>query len=155
MAAETQHALHAPRVLRARLSPQSLNVTERYPVFAGLMVTSVGQIKFSGSFSKTAAPSGGYVTSDTITLTVPGGNSGQIDLAGGIVVGTIGAVQYSKNGAAFTEWLGTVTFANGDTVRIRAGGGGGSGMTSGESIEFTLTDVTRNIVSSIYTLAAP
>lgn len=111
-------------------------------------------IAFSGSFSKTAAASGGYVTSDTITITVPGGNSGGITYQETSVVGVVGGFEYSKNGGAFTAWLGTVTFASGDTLAVRAGGGGGGSMTSGEQYNFTLTDVTRNIVSSTYSLTA-
>lgn len=113
-------------------------------------------ITFSGSFSKTAAPSGGYVTSDTITVTVPVGNSGTLRVNYGTPTGTIGGIEYSKNGGGFASWAdgGTVVFANNDTLALRAGGGGGAAMTAGESQPFTLTDTTRNITSSTYTLTA-
>lgn len=113
-------------------------------------------IQFSGSFSKTAAPSGGYVTSDTITLTVPPGNSGQLTITYGATVGTVSGIEYNKNGAGFVAWTdgASVTFANSDTLAIRAGGGGGGAITAGESQAFTLIDNTRSVTSSTYTLTA-
>lgn len=122
--------------------------------FSALNVPS--PIQFSGSFSKTAAPSGGYVTSDTITLTVPPGNSGQLTITYGTTVGTVGGIDYNKNGAGFVSWAdGAVfTFANGDTLAIRAGGGGGGAITAGESQAFTLRDNTRGVTSATYTLTA-
>ena len=111
-------------------------------------------ITFSGSFTKTAAPSGGYVTSDTITLTVPAGNSGSLRIAYGTTVGTIAGLEYSKNAAGFVAWTDAsdVTFANGDTLAIRAGGAGGGAIIAGESQAFTLNDNTRSITSSSYTI---
>lgn len=126
--------------------------------FAGVMVPGVGPIGFSGSFSKSAAPSGGYVTSDTITVSVPGGNTGELLVAYGTTVGVVEGLESSVNGAGFVSFpdSGTITLANGDTLAIRAGGGGGGSIVSGESQEFSLRDVTRgNLVLGTYTLAAP
>lgn len=124
--------------------------------FAGVLTTSIGIIGFSGSFTKTAAPSGGYVTSDTITVTVPGGNAGQLRVNYGTTVGTVSGLEYSKNGGAFTSWTDatSITLANGDTLAVRAGGGGGGAITAGESQAFTLTDTTRSFTTSTYTITA-
>lgn len=126
-------------------------------MFFAAVTMGVGIIGFSGSFSKSAAPSGGYVTSDTITVTVPGGNSGQLRVNYGTTVGTITGLEYNKNGAGFLAWADstTITCAHNDTLIIRAGGGGGGAISAGESQAFTLTDTTRNFTTSTYTIAAP
>lgn len=104
----------------------------------------------SGSLSKTAAPSGGIVTSDTVTVTVPGGNGGGITFGSFSTTGSV-TTQYSKNGAAFGAIVdgGGDAFASGDTLAVR-----GTGMTAGEAWTFTLTDNTSSSVIGTYTITA-
>lgn len=116
--------------------------------FAFVGVAAGGRVtpcELSGSLSKTAAPSGGFVTSDTVTITVPGGNSGALTFASYILSGTMDdpPLQYSKNGGAWTALAeGTgITFASGDTLAVRAGGTVAA-ITAGESLQFSLIDQT-------------
>lgn len=106
---------------------------------------------FSSSFSKTAAPSGGAVTSDTVTITVPPGNSGSVTFFGYSFSGALTDTQYSKNGGAFTSVADStsVVFADGDTIALR-----GTGMTAGESWSFGLSDGTTGKVIGSYTITA-
>ncbi|MEQ1492999.1 MAG: hypothetical protein ABL932_20845 [Terricaulis sp.] len=110
-----------------------------------MMSAVVSSIALSASLSKTATPSGGYVTSSTVTVHVPIGSSGQITFQNFVVTGFVSALQYSKNGAAFALLTdGTaLTFANGDTLALRAGGAGGGAMGAGESYQFDLLDQTK------------
>lgn len=109
------------------------------------MSAVVSSITLSASLSKTAAPSGGYVTSSTVTVRVPIGSSGQITFQNFVVSGFVSALQYSKNGAAFALLAdGTaLTFANGDSMALRAGGAGGGAMGAGESYQFELLDQSK------------
>ena len=117
----------------------------------------VSSITLSASLSKTAAPSGGYVTSDTVIVRVPVGNSGQITFQNFAVTGVVSGLQYSKNGAAFALLVDgqVVAFANGDTLALKAGGAGGGAMNAGESYQFDLLDQTRlrPVSGSPFTLA--
>lgn len=105
----------------------------------------------SATLTKTAAPSGGNVTSDTVTITVPAGNSGKINFINYSYSGTLTDTQYSKNGGAFTTLPdgGQITFASGDTLALR-----GTGMTAGESWTFTLQDNSRTLNIGTYTITA-
>lgn len=99
-------------------------------MFAGFLgAVSVGICKITGSLTKSAAPSGGIVTSDTVTINVPLGNSGGLSFDGLSITGTV-TTEYSKNGGAFTALAdgSTITFANGDTLAVR-----GTGMVAGEA----------------------
>lgn len=117
--------------------------------FAAMSVPS--PCTLSATLTTTAAPSGGNVTSATVTVTVPAGNGGVINFTSYSFSGTLTDTQYSKNGGAFTtvtEGTG-VTFANGDTLAVR-----GTGMTAGESWTFTLQDNKRLTTIGTYTLTA-
>lgn len=105
----------------------------------------------SATLTKTAAPSGGNVTSDTVTVTVPAGNSGSIGFTNYSYAGTVTNTQYSKNGVAFTTVMegASIVFASGDTLAVR-----GTGMTAGESWTFTLHDDTRNANIGTYVITA-
>lgn len=111
----------------------------------------VNVCSLSGTLTKTAAPSGGVVTSDTVTVRVPNGNSGVLNFTSFSFSGTVGSTDYSKNGGAFTSTTegGSVTFANGDTLAVR-----GTGMTAGESWTFTLQDNTKQVNLGTYTTTA-
>lgn len=103
-------------------------------------------ISVSGSFDATATA--GQATSSTRTITVPAGNSGQIQFDSFVDVGTILSIQYSKNGGAFTAFAENdiIAFANGDTLAIRTTGNG-----AGESRVFRMLDVTRSATIGTYT----
>jgi len=97
---------------------------------------SVNKCSISGTLTKTGAPSSGRVTSDTVTFSVPVGNTGQIDFVNFIDVGTIG-YESSKNGGAFSALTdgASITFASGDTLAVRI-----TGASAGESGTFTVRD---------------
>lgn len=111
----------------------------------------INKCSHTGTLTKTAAPSGTNVTSDTVTVSVPIGNSGKINFQNYSYSGTLLATQYSQNGGAFALIVdGTeLTFANGDTLAMR-----GTGMTAGESWTFTLQDNTLLQNIGTYTLTA-
>lgn len=117
--------------------------------FAALSVPA--PCTLSATLTKTAAPSGGNVTSDTVTVNVPGGSAGQLTFQNYSFSGTLTDTQYSKNGGAFAVVAdgSTITFANGDTLAVR-----GTGMTAGESWTFTLQDNTRLTNIGTYTITA-
>lgn len=118
--------------------------------FAALAM-GVGLISLSATLTKTAAPSGGNVTSDTVTVTVPGGSAGQLTFQNYSFSGTLSDTQYSKNGGAFTtlpDGAG-ISVANGDTLAVR-----GTGMTAGESWTFTLRDAGRGTNLATYVITA-
>lgn len=104
----------------------------------------------SATLSKTAAPSGGIVTSDTINVRVPIGNSGVLAFKSFSITGTV-STEYSKNGAAFAALAENdgVTFANGDTLAVR-----GANMTAGEAWTFTVQDFTKAVNIGTYTITA-
>ena len=120
-------------------------------MLAGVIgVLGVGLISLSATLTKTAAPSSGRVTSDTVTVNVPGGSAGQLTFMNFSYSGTVGE-EYSKNGGAFgviTDGT-TITFANGDTLAVR-----GTGMTAGESWTFTLKDEGRGTTLATYVITA-
>ena len=120
-------------------------------MFAGLMVLGVGLISLTATLTKTAAPSGGNVTSATVTVNVPGGSAGQLTFQNYSFSGTLTDQQYSKNGGAFATVASgtTITFANGDTLAVR-----GTGMTAGESWTFTLKDQGRGTNLATYVITA-
>lgn len=120
-------------------------------MFAGILVVGVGLISLSATLTKTAAPAGNIVTSDTVTVNVPGGSVGQITFQNYSFSGALTDTQYSKNGGAFTLIADgtTLTFANGDTLAVR-----GTGMTAGESWTFTLKDQGRGTILATYVITA-
>lgn len=104
----------------------------------------------SGTLDATGA--GPTITSSTRTITVPAGNSGELQFANQVETGTV-AFEYQKNGGAWTtaEPTGTsVTFANSDTLAVRITGAG-----AGEQIAFDLKDVTTGTTIGSYTLEGP
>lgn len=113
--------------------------------FLAAVLSVPAPISFDGGFDATA--SSGTATSSTRTITVPAGNSGQVEFGTFIDVGTILSIQYSKNGGAFTAIVENdiLTFANGDTLAIRTTGNG-----AGESRTFTMRDVTRGAAIGTY-----
>ena len=116
--------------------------------FAAMSVPS--KCSLSATLTTTAAPSSTNVTSATVTVTVPPGNSGVITFKTFSFSGAV-TTQYSKNGAAFgaiNDGDG-ITFANGDTLAVR-----GASMTAGESWTFTLEDSTRASSIGTYVITA-
>lgn len=89
----------------------------------------------SGSLSASGATA--TVTGTSRTVTVPVGNSGVLVFANVDDSNPTGTLAYSQNAGAWTaitEGL-EVTFANSDTLQIRA-----TGLTSPETCTFTLRD---------------
>lgn len=104
-----------------------------------------GSASLSGSLSKTAAPSGGNVTSDTVIVTAPAGFVG-MRTTDWSMTGTV-TLQYQVNGGSFTAIVAeepTSTIANNDTMAMRITGAG-----SGESLSFNLRDNTNTIVQAV------
>jgi hypothetical protein len=100
---------------------------------AGRTLASVCSL--SGSLSATGSTA--TIVGTTRTWTVPVGNSGTITF-NAVSTDGAGAVQYSKNGGAFTTITsGTnVTFANTDTLRMRT-----TSLNVGEGGTATLYDI--------------
>ena len=96
-------------------------------------------MSLSGSLSATSLGAS-TVTSATRTWTVPAGSSGVIRFES-VTPPPSGVIQYSKNSGAFTSFVtnDTVTFANGDTIAIRATLSGGG---------FTATAILRDLSSN-------
>lgn len=116
-------------------------------------VAALGKIRpitLSGSLSKTATPSGGSVSSDTVNVTVPPGNPGNIRFSTFTYTGTV-TTNYSKNGGGPTAITDptTVGFANSDTLSMRMGG-----ATAGEEWNFVLTDTATGTVIGSYQITA-
>lgn len=110
-------------------------------------------ITLSGTLSVTAAPSGGTVTSSTVTVSVPSGSDGVIRFTDFVMSGTV-TLTYSKNGAGFVSLLeeDTVTFADGDTLALRI-----SSASAGESLTLNLRNSLTNKIIPTFgtpTLAA-
>ena len=105
----------------------------------GAMMGTPAPCTFSGSLSATAVA--GTATSSAVTVTVPVGNSGVINISY-VDMGTILDHQYKKNSGAFTSFASgeSPSFANGDTLTLRTTGDNG-----GESVTYTLQDNTRQI----------
>ena len=115
-----------------------------------IIANPVTACTISGSLSASGA--GTTVTSTTRTITVPAGNSGELQFASQLETGAV-AFEYQKNGGAWTtaEPDGTsVTFADADTLAVRITGAG-----SGESIQFDLVDVFTGTTIGSYTLEVP
>lgn len=104
------------------------------------MMKIIAPCTLSGTLDATAVA--GDAESASITVTVPIGNSGQITF-NFVDTGTITTHQYKKNADAYAGLTdgAIVTFANGDTLRLKTTGNG-----AGESVAFTLTDATRGSV---------
>ena len=111
-------------------------------------MSSITPCSLSATLTKTGAPSGGNVDSNTVTVTVPFANSGSIQFASFAITGSV-ITFYSKNGGAFTSVTegNSVTFASGDTLAVRGGS-----MTAGEAWTFSLVDNTSTI--GTYTITA-
>lgn len=111
--------------------------------FAGTVGTGNGLIGLSGTFSKTAAPSGGIVESDAVTVGVPGASDGKITVGSRLDSGTV-KLEFEKNASG--SWvdesaLNTVVFATGDTVKARI-----RNASAGESSTFTVVQAVNGFV---------
>jgi len=117
--------------------------------FVGIAGGSALPMSLSGSLSATSLGAS-TVTSTTRTWTVPGNNSGVIRFES-VTPPPSGVIQYSKNGGAFTSFVtnDTVTFAEGDTIAIRATLSGG-----GFTATATLRDVSSNQIFGPYSLVS-
>lgn len=121
-------------------------------MFAGILTQAKGIIGISGTLSKTAAPSGGIVTSDAATLGVPGGSDGKMLVANRSDTGTV-TLEFEKSASG--SWvdetsLSTITFAGSDTVKARI-----RNATSGEASTFSLTEsATGRAIGGPYTITA-
>ena len=115
-------------------------------------ITTPAPCSLSASLTKTAAPSGGIVTSDAVTVNVPPGNSGVLKFTSFIITGAV-ATEYRKNVAAWALATdgGSETFAQGDTLAVRI-----TGASAGDEWAFTLRDDTRSVsvVGSPFTITA-
>jgi hypothetical protein len=115
----------------------------------GAAAGGMAPITLSGSLS--ASGSTVQITGTTRTVTVPSPNSGNIRFEAVFNEGA-GAVQYSKNGAAFVALTSNdvVNFANAETLQMRATGlgvdqGGGARLvdvSSGRTIQNVSLDRT-------------
>lgn len=112
---------------------------------AVLDLAPIDPMALSGSLSGTGSTS--TVTGSTRTWTVPAGNTGQIEFENVSHDGS-GDVEYEKNGGGFVVITNgsSVTFANGDTIRMRA-----TGLASSETALATLRDLSSNTVFGPYT----
>lgn len=106
-------------------------------------------MSISGTLSATSLGAT-TVTSTTRTWTVPAGSSGVIRFES-VTPPSGGSILYSKNGGAFTSFVtnDTVTFANGDTIALRATSGA-----SGFTATATLRDLSSNTTFGSYILAS-
>lgn len=115
-----------------------------------LVMAAIGgasRMLFSATLDKSSTS--GNVTSDTIIVTVPGGNSGVLTFSSYSDTGTILSTQYSQNGGAFTtiaDGADTAAFSNGDSLAVKTNGVG-----LGEARTFTVTDKTTGQVIGTYT----
>ena len=105
-------------------------------------VSGRGGVSVIGTLTKTSASS--PVTSDTVTLNVPGNSSGDVRFDN---VSTLGSSpQYQKNGGSWTSITEdlVVNFANADTLAVRV-----TAIGTGTQLQFDLTDhgLTRLIQS--------
>lgn len=123
-----------PIAIAALITP--LNASQFWhgpPVAAG-----VSSITVSSNWGFVNSATSPATTTGTHTLTVPGGNSGDIKFTYVQVIGTP-TPQYQKNGGTWTTFTQNqvINFANGDTIQLR-----GSGMLSGDQITMALYDNT-------------
>lgn len=121
-------------------------------MFAGIIGVSgkLPSITLSGSLSKTAAPSGGNVTSDTVTCTIPASHP-DMRTTDWSMTGTVG-LQFQKNAAAFSAIVAEDTlpgFTSGDTLTLRI-----TGAVAGESLTFNLRDNFNGNVIQVVTITA-
>lgn len=101
-----------------------------------------GEIQLSGSFSPNTVDVGGnVVASNTVTVTIAGGGSQSISIAGGSVA------QYQINGGVWTSSAGTVF--SGDTVAVRQTSVTGTQGTTTASV----ATLTIGTFSTTYTLS--
>jgi hypothetical protein len=102
-------------------------------------------MSITGSLSATGSTVA--IAGTTRTWTVPASNSGVIRFQSVSTDGA-GAVQYSKNGGAFTTVVSNdeVTFVNGDTIQMRT-----TGLSVGQSGIATLYDVSGLATFGPYT----
>jgi len=118
---------------------------------AGVGAAGSAPCSFSGTLTLIGAPSGGIVTGPTVTVTVPGGNSGTLTFSTFVMGGTV-TLQYSKNGGAFTtitDPTDVTSFTNGETLAMRI-----TGAIATESMVFTVTDKTTGAPIGTYRLEA-
>lgn len=107
------------------------------------------RMSITGTFTKTAAPSGGIVTSDTITLTVPAGSDGLLDVSGQVDTGTVN-LEFQRNAGGYTGGIPAGAAVNNDTMNARI-----TGATAGESSSFSIVEsATGRVVGGPYTITA-
>lgn len=108
----------------------------------------VSPITLSGSLDATAVA--GTSNSATVTVTVPGGNSGKITFDSFVDVGTIGTSRYNKASAGLVTYTDptTVTFVNGDSLLLQT-----NSNNAGESRTVRMVDFDTGtvIVSVLHT----
>lgn len=124
-------------------------------IIATLM--SVGKCTASGTFSTTAAPSGGIVTSATQTITVPTGNTGEL-LFVGTLTGTI-TLQSNNNGAGFASQpddgggslsdAGVIIAASGNSLALRI-----TTASAGERADFDIVDASTGAIIEAVSIVA-
>jgi hypothetical protein len=102
---------------------------------------AIGRTPVSLSGGLSATGSSATITGNTRTWTVPAGHPGVIRFESVSTDGA-GAVQYSKNGGAFTTVVSNdeVTFANGDTIAMQT-----TGLSVGQSGSAILRDKATGI----------
>ena len=95
-----------------------------------------GPVRASSDWGTTSGAS--PHSSPSRTLTVPGGNPGNLRLN---VAGAGSAIEYKKNAGAFTGFVdgATITVANGDTLQFRLTG------SSSDNMIVTVTDTTKSV----------
>lgn len=121
-------------------------------MFAGFIgaVARRPTITLSGSLSKTGAPSGGNVTSDTVTCTIPTGHP-DMRTTDWVMTGTVG-LSYQINAGSFTAIAAEDSmspFTTGDTLTMRI-----TGAAAGESLTFNLRDNFNGLIIQTVTITA-
>ena len=118
----------------------------------GLIAAALGypaRMSITGSLSKTAAPSGGIVTSDAVTITVPNGSDGLLEEADRSDTGTV-TLEFQRDGGGFTGGIPAGAASNGSTLEARI-----TGASAGESSTFSIVETTSGrIVGGPYTITA-
>lgn len=112
---------------------------------------TVNAASFSGSLSKSAAPSGNIVTSDAVTVYIPAGHDGLLNETSYSSVGTVN-YQVDRNAAGL--WtavsVSSFTWANGDTLQARI-----TSAVAGESYTFSIIETrTGKVIAGPFTVAA-
>lgn len=107
------------------------------------------RMSITGTFDKTAAPSGGIVTSDAITLVVPAGSDGLLEVHDQIDTGVLN-LEFRRNAGSYTGGIPAGAAANGDTMNARI-----TSALAGESTTFYIRESgSQRIVGGPYTIAA-